>query len=212
MISLLHTEPKFSEIFRTYLLTRNSRVEEDLIDQLSNSSEKRRLLGAMEAASLARIAPHLEPVVLKHAYFPQGAVLSLLTVLENGSALSQKVIRTSNGVCCCTTLIRRFGSVNVALKLAGFKQEPRYLILEHKAKRLSALEDRVDAVRLTRSIERGQFNYSPSRKCPRAFSGRNRSQMIFRIASNGTAKIAPGTPHIQNQNTSDKMTSTRGSA
>jgi hypothetical protein len=30
--------------------------------------------------------------------------------------------------------------------------------------------------------------------------------MILRIASNGTAKIAPGTPHIQNQNTSDKMT------
>jgi hypothetical protein len=28
------------------------------------------------------------------------------------------------------------------------------------------------------------------------------------MASIGTAKIAPGTPHIQNQNTSDKMTST----
>jgi CRP/FNR family cyclic AMP-dependent transcriptional regulator len=41
MISLLHTEPKFSEMFLAYLLTRNSRVEEDLIDQLFNSSEKR---------------------------------------------------------------------------------------------------------------------------------------------------------------------------
>ncbi len=37
----LHTEPKFSELFMAYLLTRNSRVEEDLIDQLFNSSEKR---------------------------------------------------------------------------------------------------------------------------------------------------------------------------
>ena len=41
MIDLLHSEPKFSEMFMAYLLTRNSRVEEDLIDQLFNSSEKR---------------------------------------------------------------------------------------------------------------------------------------------------------------------------
>ena len=40
MIATLHTEPKFSELFMAYLLTRNSRVEEDLIDQLFNSSEK----------------------------------------------------------------------------------------------------------------------------------------------------------------------------
>ena len=37
MIATLHTEPKFSELFMAYLLTRNSRVEEDLIDQLFNS-------------------------------------------------------------------------------------------------------------------------------------------------------------------------------
>ena len=41
MIAVLHEEPKFSELFVAYLLTRNSRVEEDLIDQLFNSSEKR---------------------------------------------------------------------------------------------------------------------------------------------------------------------------
>src|ERR1700732_5199457 len=41
MIATLHAEPKFSELFMAYLLTRNSRVEEDLIDQLFNSSEKR---------------------------------------------------------------------------------------------------------------------------------------------------------------------------
>jgi CRP/FNR family transcriptional regulator, cyclic AMP receptor protein len=41
MIAILHAEPKFSEMFMAYLLTRNSRVEEDLIDQLFNSSEKR---------------------------------------------------------------------------------------------------------------------------------------------------------------------------
>jgi CRP-like cAMP-binding protein len=41
MIATLHNEPKFSELFVAYLLTRNSRVEDDLIDQLFNSSEKR---------------------------------------------------------------------------------------------------------------------------------------------------------------------------
>ena len=59
-----------------------------------------RLLGALETASRKRIDPYLETIMLKlgaivceaagllnHAYFPQGAVLSLLTVLENGSAI-----------------------------------------------------------------------------------------------------------------------------
>jgi CRP/FNR family cyclic AMP-dependent transcriptional regulator len=41
MIAAIHDEPKFSELFMAYLLTRNSRIEEDLIDQLFNSSEKR---------------------------------------------------------------------------------------------------------------------------------------------------------------------------
>ena len=41
MIAVLHDEPTFSELFMAYLLTRNSRIEEDLIDQLFNSSERR---------------------------------------------------------------------------------------------------------------------------------------------------------------------------
>lgn len=41
MLAALHNQPKFSELFMAYLLTRNSRIEEDLIDQLFNSSEKR---------------------------------------------------------------------------------------------------------------------------------------------------------------------------
>jgi CRP/FNR family transcriptional regulator, cyclic AMP receptor protein len=41
MIELLREEPKFSELFMAYLLTRNCRIQEDLIDQLFNSSEKR---------------------------------------------------------------------------------------------------------------------------------------------------------------------------
>jgi len=41
MLAALRDQPKFSELFMSYLLTRNSRIEEDLIDQLFNSSEKR---------------------------------------------------------------------------------------------------------------------------------------------------------------------------
>jgi len=41
MVRLLHEEPAFSELFVSYLLSRNTRIEEDLVDQLFNSSEKR---------------------------------------------------------------------------------------------------------------------------------------------------------------------------
>jgi len=41
MIDTLHNEPTFTELFLAYLLARNIRIEEDLVDQLFNSSEKR---------------------------------------------------------------------------------------------------------------------------------------------------------------------------
>jgi CRP/FNR family transcriptional regulator, cyclic AMP receptor protein len=41
MIRVLHDEHAFSDRFITYMLSRNIRVEEDLVDQLFNSSEKR---------------------------------------------------------------------------------------------------------------------------------------------------------------------------
>src|SRR5471030_427573 len=41
MIRALHDEPAFSELMVAHLLSRTMRIEEDLIDQLFNSSEKR---------------------------------------------------------------------------------------------------------------------------------------------------------------------------
>jgi CRP/FNR family cyclic AMP-dependent transcriptional regulator len=41
MMAALEAEPKFSSFFMTYLLSRNARIEDDLIDQLFNSSERR---------------------------------------------------------------------------------------------------------------------------------------------------------------------------
>jgi CRP/FNR family transcriptional regulator, cyclic AMP receptor protein len=41
MVRLIHREPEFAAVFIAYLLSRNVRIEEDLVDQLFNSSEKR---------------------------------------------------------------------------------------------------------------------------------------------------------------------------
>jgi CRP-like cAMP-binding protein len=41
MVRLLHDEPTFAEQFMTHLLEHNIRIQEDLVDQLFNSSEKR---------------------------------------------------------------------------------------------------------------------------------------------------------------------------
>ena len=41
MIRALHRDAVFAELFTTYLLSRSIRMEEDLVDQLFNSSEKR---------------------------------------------------------------------------------------------------------------------------------------------------------------------------
>jgi CRP/FNR family cyclic AMP-dependent transcriptional regulator len=41
IVRLLHSEPNFSALFLAYVLSRNIRIEEDLVDQLFNSSEKR---------------------------------------------------------------------------------------------------------------------------------------------------------------------------
>jgi CRP/FNR family cyclic AMP-dependent transcriptional regulator len=41
ILRVLHDEPAFSEMFITHVLARSNRVEQDLVDQLFNSSEKR---------------------------------------------------------------------------------------------------------------------------------------------------------------------------
>jgi CRP-like cAMP-binding protein len=41
VVRTLHEQPSFSEVFVAHLLSRNIRIEEDLVDQLFNSSEKR---------------------------------------------------------------------------------------------------------------------------------------------------------------------------
>lgn len=64
IVRVLHEEPKFSEMFMAYILTRNARVEEDLVDQLFNSSEKRLARVLLLMANFGK-AGKPEPVIAK---------------------------------------------------------------------------------------------------------------------------------------------------
>ena len=61
MMRVLHEEHKLSDRFITYLLTRNIRVEEDLVDQLFNSIEKRLARALLQ---LARYGKQDQPQTL----------------------------------------------------------------------------------------------------------------------------------------------------
>ncbi len=64
MQRVLHDEPQFSELFIAHLLHRNSRVEEDLVDQLFNSSEKRLARTLLLLANFGKDSKP-EPVIAK---------------------------------------------------------------------------------------------------------------------------------------------------
>lgn len=71
MIEVLHTQPEINEQFLTHMLTRNIRIEEDLIDHLFNSAEKRLARTLLLLArygskdgSLRRIVPNLSQAAL----------------------------------------------------------------------------------------------------------------------------------------------------
>jgi len=64
MIATLRDEPRFSELFMADLLSRNSRIEEDLIDQLFNSSEKRLARVLLLLANFGKDAT-VEPIIGK---------------------------------------------------------------------------------------------------------------------------------------------------
>ena len=64
MIRVLNEEPKFSELFMHYLLERTIRVEEDLVDQLFNSSEKRLARTLLLLANFGKEGKP-EPVIAK---------------------------------------------------------------------------------------------------------------------------------------------------
>ena len=72
MLAALESEPEFSAFFIAYLLSRNSRIEDDLIDQLFNSSERR----------LARLLLLLADFGKEGGGAPVGITLSQETLAE----------------------------------------------------------------------------------------------------------------------------------
>jgi CRP-like cAMP-binding protein len=62
MIRVLQEQPSFSGLFMAYLLTRNTAIEEDLVDQLFNSSEKRLARVLLQLAHFGKDG-QLEPVI-----------------------------------------------------------------------------------------------------------------------------------------------------
>src|SRR5579872_208888 len=64
MVRMLHEQPAFSEMFMAFLLSRNIQIEEDLIDQLFNSSEQRLARLLLLLANFGKDGK-LEPVIPK---------------------------------------------------------------------------------------------------------------------------------------------------
>jgi CRP/FNR family transcriptional regulator, cyclic AMP receptor protein len=64
VVKVLHEQPKFSEAFMAFLLARKARVEEDLVDQLFNSSEKRLARALLLMANFGKEGKP-EPVIAK---------------------------------------------------------------------------------------------------------------------------------------------------
>jgi CRP-like cAMP-binding protein len=90
------------------------------------------LLGALESSARKRIEPHLESVtfqlgdvvcdaggIIRHAYFPEGCVLSLLTVLENGSAIETANIGREGAFGIFAAMYSRVSFNRCILQLAG---------------------------------------------------------------------------------------------
>jgi CRP/FNR family transcriptional regulator, cyclic AMP receptor protein len=95
MIDALHREPAFSELFVAYLLARNVRYEEDLVDQLFNSSEKR----------LAR-------VLLILAHFGKDGVPATVVPKISQESLAEMVGTTRSRVSFFMNRFRKLGFVD----------------------------------------------------------------------------------------------------
>jgi CRP/FNR family transcriptional regulator, cyclic AMP receptor protein len=95
MMDALHREHAFSDLFVAYLLARNVRYEEDLVDQLFNSSEKR----------LARI-------LLLLAHFGKEGVPELVVPKISQESLAEMVGTTRSRVSFFMNRFRKLGFVD----------------------------------------------------------------------------------------------------
>jgi CRP/FNR family transcriptional regulator, cyclic AMP receptor protein len=97
MMDVLHREPALSEMFVSYLLARNIRYEEDLVDQLFNSSEKR----------LAR-------VLLMLAHFGKEGIPETVVPRISQETLAEMVGTTRSRVSFFMNRFRKLGFIHYA--------------------------------------------------------------------------------------------------
>jgi CRP/FNR family cyclic AMP-dependent transcriptional regulator len=102
MMEALHRERAFSDMFVAYLLGRNIRYEEDLVDQLFNSSEKR----------LARI-------LLLLAHFGKDGIPETVVPKISQETLAEMVGTTRSRVSFFMNRFRKLGFINYAGGLEG---------------------------------------------------------------------------------------------
>jgi CRP/FNR family transcriptional regulator, cyclic AMP receptor protein len=95
MVEVLHREHEFSDMFVAFLLTRNIRYEEDLVDQLFNSSEKR----------LARI-------LLLLAHFGKEGVPEIVIPKISQESLAEMVGTTRSRVSFFMNRFRKLGFID----------------------------------------------------------------------------------------------------
>jgi CRP-like cAMP-binding protein len=113
-----------------------------------------RLLGALEPASRKRLDAHLERVdfklgdmvcdaggLLKHAYFPQGSVLSLLTVLENGAAIETANIGREGAFGLFAAMYSRVSFNRCIVQLEGHTVRCPIQLLQHEFKNSEHVRD-----------------------------------------------------------------------
>lgn len=102
MILALHREHSFSDVFVAYLLARNIRYEEDLVDQLFNSSEKR----------LAR-------VLLLLAHFGKEGIPEAVVPKISQETLAEMIGTTRSRVSFFMNRFRKLGFINYSGGLDG---------------------------------------------------------------------------------------------
>lgn len=95
MLSAIRDQPKFSKLFMDHLLSRNGRIEEDVIDQLFNSSEKR----------LARL------LLLLANYGKEGSP-PIVSVSINQETLAEMIGTTRSRVSFFMNKFRRLGFID----------------------------------------------------------------------------------------------------
>ena len=122
--------------------------------QTDHDRRSNRLLGALEPVSRKRIDPHLEPVefklgdmvcdaggLLKHAYFPQGSVLSLLTVLENGAAIETANIGREGAFGLFAAMYSRVSFNRCIVQLEGHTVRCPIQVLQYEFKNSEHVRD-----------------------------------------------------------------------